>query len=540
MKNISVSGRIILMLVVSLVSLVIVGTFGLFEQRAEYDRFEFVFENSIPSVKVLEEAVQKAQQIQILVRDHAQTDNADEKKQLDAKVLDQKIEIEKLLAKYEKELIADDTDKEMTQVDIDSVKKYMSAVGEFLDKSNANNRAVITKALLDVGAYGTELTKALVDHQNYNWKLADGMRTDNAKDYRQAIWLEVTTIIAVVLITAILGFFVIRDIRSRLNQLSELMDRVNRSLDFTVRIPVLKRDELGTCANAFNNLLDRLQANLKSIATGARSVSAAANGMTTSAKEVATASFQQSEAASNMAATVEEMTVSINHVADRAKEANRVSAESGRLAISGGRIITKTAVDIEQVASSVNTAAEFIRGLEQHSQQVSSVVAVIKEVADQTNLLALNAAIEAARAGEQGRGFAVVADEVRKLAERTAASTQEISSTMDSMREEASKAVSSMEEVVGSVATGVDSAKEANTAIHEIGEGSTHAVTMVQEIAEAITEQGAATNNIAIQVERIAQMSEESSAAAGNSAQSAEELDRVAKEMEAIVSAYRL
>jgi methyl-accepting chemotaxis protein len=196
--------------------------------------------------------------------------------------------------------------------------------------------------------------------------------------------------------------------------------------------------------------------------------------------------------------------------------------------------------DIQAIADTVNAAADLIRGLEQHSQEISNVVSVIKEVADQTNLLALNAAIEAARAGEQGRGFAVVADEVRKLAERTSSSTQEIANTIVTMRNSAGDAVASIETVVEKVNQGVITAQEANNAIRQIGESSRAAVAMVEEITSAIREQGSATNNIAIQVEKIAQMSEESSAAAGHSADAAKDLDRLATGMQQIVSTYKL
>ncbi|WP_263772464.1 methyl-accepting chemotaxis protein, partial [Propionivibrio soli] len=302
----------------------------------------------------------------------------------------------------------------------------------------------------------------------------------------------------------------------------------------------LREDEIGLTAQALNRLIDKLQGNLKTILERSASVAHSANQMAATSGQVAIASHQQSESAANMAATVEQMTVSINHVGDRASEADRLSTESGTLAASGESIIGKTVDDINKISDTVHQAADRIRELVENSQRISSVVAVIKEVADQTNLLALNAAIEAARAGEQGRGFAVVADEVRKLAERTSASTQEISKTIESMRTGADEVAMRMESVVAEVGRGVDSASKANEAINQIGIGSRNAVEMVQEISSAIREQASAMTTIAQQVERIAQMSEESSAAADNSAQVAKDLDNLATEMQHIVRAYRL
>jgi methyl-accepting chemotaxis protein len=241
-----------------------------------------------------------------------------------------------------------------------------------------------------------------------------------------------------------------------------------------------------------------------------------------------------------MAASVEELTVSITHVGDRATTTRERVAYAGNLATEGETVVVKTVGDIDAIASSVSASAELLNRLEVQSQQISSVVNVIKEVADQTNLLALNAAIEAARAGEQGRGFAVVADEVRKLAERTGKSTHEITTTIGVMREGALAASASMRNAVDQVTVGVSRASGACEMIRRIGDGSREAVGMVSEITDAIHEQSAASTSVAQSVERIAQMAEQSSAAAAKSAETAQRLNTLSQEMRAITDQYRL
>jgi methyl-accepting chemotaxis protein len=541
MKNLTIAHRILMMIGVSVLSLLLVGFVGLFVANKGTESIRQINEGAQPRIQALGEVRQIFMESRINI--YALFLNTD---QMEMDSLEQRLggsigEIDMKLKNYEK-LIAGDEDKKLLDADIANVKAFMDYFSNEImpllrDGENEKARDLLMSKLAPLG-YNT--LKGFNTHMEHNTKLS---AESTSQAVAAAVKGRIVSIGAMALgfvAVGALGFFLLTNIRASLRQIQSMVNRIETDLDFTVRVNVKKHDEIGQTTSALNRLLDKLQDNLNSIAAGAQSVAAAANEMSSTSTHVATASTQQSEAASDMAATVEEMTVSINHVADRSLEANRISSESGRLASSGEEVIGHTVEDMNEIASTVNEAAALIQQLEANSQQISNVVAVIRDVADQTNLLALNAAIEAARAGEQGRGFAVVADEVRKLAERTSTSTKEISSTIDTMRTSASNAVDSMQGVVSRVALGVERAQEANTSIKQIGEGSRNAVSMVEEITAAIREQGTATNNIATQVERIAQMSEESSAAAANSAQAAQDLDRLAAEMQRVVSAYRL
>lgn len=279
---------------------------------------------------------------------------------------------------------------------------------------------------------------------------------------------------------------------------------------------------------------------LGDLSANARDLSVRAEQLSTASAQVAAGSTHQSEAASSMAAAVEQMTVSINHVAESASEAQKLTVRTEELSCEGDRTIGETVSEMKDIALTVGQTSSAINVMAENTRRISGVVQVIKEVADQTNLLALNAAIEAARAGEQGRGFAVVADEVRGLAERTAKATTEISAMIGSVQESAEAAVASMRRTVEQVDQGVSLAGNATGTMRNISAEAQRVVSVIHEMTAALKEQGVASNDIAANVEKVAQMSEENSAASVETAGTARRLDELAGAMRGAVDRFKL
>jgi methyl-accepting chemotaxis protein len=289
-----------------------------------------------------------------------------------------------------------------------------------------------------------------------------------------------------------------------------------------------------------NTMQQTLRKMIADIVDGAAQLSSASDQLLHASEEVAKRSQQQSESASSMAAAVEEMTVSIDQVSENAHEARNISEQAGDQASKGTLIIQGAATEMNKIAEAVQASSTVIEELEVQSVQITSIVNTIREIADQTNLLALNAAIEAARAGEQGRGFAVVADEVRKLAERTSRSTTEITGMVEKIQKGTRNAVSSMDAGVNQANKGVDLADQAGTSINEIRDGALRVVQVVNSISDSIREQGTVSNDIAKSIEHIARMSEESASAVKDTASAARHLQQLSSALHGSVSRFKL
>ena len=309
--------------------------------------------------------------------------------------------------------------------------------------------------------------------------------------------------------------------------------------DLTRPVPSGGRDEAGRLLAAFSRMQDSLRTMVLASQRNAVELAHAAGELTAAARRAAAATAEQSEASSGMAAAVEEMSVSIDQVRDHAREARGVAAEAGTASRTGGQVVHSTADEMRLVAAAVNDSAGSIRELENYSKEISTIVNVIREVADQTNLLALNAAIEAARAGEQGRGFAVVADEVRKLAERTSESTHSIAAVIDKVQAGARRAAQEMEGGVERVGAGVELALQAGRSITGIQSGAERVTRAVDDIGSALDEQAVAAQEIARGVERIAGMADENSVSARQTSSAADRLQALAGELERSVARFR-
>ncbi|MBC8783524.1 methyl-accepting chemotaxis protein [Pseudomonas fluorescens] len=307
--------------------------------------------------------------------------------------------------------------------------------------------------------------------------------------------------------------------------------------------PIVETSRKDEASSLIRNLAI-MQRDLRSMIEVVRSNAQGVNGMSEQLShgchEVASSSQQQSAAASTMAAAAIEMTASIEEITRHASRALDMANQAEALAKDGGRVIHQVVSDMDGIARSAKQSAQVIRTLDKESEAIYSIIQVIKGIADQTNLLALNAAIEAARAGEQGRGFAVVADEVRSLAGRTSASTQEIASMVGRIQQSTREAVISMEEGVVQVDKGMVVTADVERAIRDILQATLNTTELVNDISRTISEQSLASNEIAHQVEMIAGASKANSKVIGKTASTTDELSALAGMLSQSVDRFRL
>lgn len=328
-------------------------------------------------------------------------------------------------------------------------------------------------------------------------------------------------------------------ILSPITKTVEVIERVAEG-DLTKRIEVSSRDEIGEMAAHFNAFVDRLHDTITHVAQSSNEVSAAAYTLDSAAEQMATGVEEATLQINAVAAASEEMSKTSLEIAQNCVVAVRSSEQADQSATTGESIVNQTITVMNRISDRVKESAEVIRSLGTRSDQIGQIVGLINDVADQTNLLALNAAIEAARAGEHGRGFAVVADEVRKLAERTSNATREISDTIRAMQAETKKAVSSMEEGVNEVSMGTSETAKSGEALKEILYQINKVTGEINQIAVASEEETATTNEIASSIQQISEVVQETARRIQENASASSQLAGLSKGLQAMVGQFTL
>jgi len=423
-----------------------------------------------------------------------------------------------------------------------SAKNAAAANNKALELAVAGKQAEAEKV---IRGESLALMQPILDSFNkmgdFQKKRVDFRYGEAVAHYRSAITgLAIGCSIAV-LIAITCAVLITRSITRPIAAIKEVMrDIAEGEGDLTKNMNMDSKDEIGELAKWFDVFMDKIQADMTVITATTHQVASAAVQLHRTAEQIATGSEEVAAQAGTVATAGEEMSATSGEIAQNCSLAAEGSRQASAAAVSGAKVVDETIAVMNRIAERVKDTAKTVENLGSRSEQIGEIVGTIQDIADQTNLLALNAAIEAARAGEQGRGFAVVADEVRALAERTTKATKEISEMIRVIQNETRNAVSAMEIGVGEVVTGSEKAAESGRALESILEQINEVTMQINQVATAAEEQTATTSEISSNMHQITEVVSHTSRGAQESATAANQLSGLAGDLSRIVNQFKV
>lgn len=378
--------------------------------------------------------------------------------------------------------------------------------------------------------------------QPWGWIVGSGIYIDDVTDHMRNIQIGIAlALLAILALGILLAWLVSRTVTGPIKAVVEtIKDIAQGEGDLTKRLPILGKNEIGELSEWFNIFIDKLHTIINQVSGSSMQLASSALELQLTSKQMTESIAQLSSQSTSLATAGEEMSATSGDIANNCHQAANNAGGATHKANQGAAVVGQSISVMNTIAERVQNAAKTVDALGVRSEQIGAIIGTIEDIADQTNLLALNAAIEAARAGEQGRGFAVVADEVRALAERTTRATKEIGEMIKAIQKETKAAVVSMEQSVTQVEQGTSHAAESGRSLQEILDIINDVTGQISQIATAAEEQTATTREISSNVMNLNDLAQQNDHALHETAIAANDVSRQAEELKQLVGQFRL
>lgn len=449
--------------------------------------------------------------------------------------------IETTIGAIEKMLLSEkftQEEKKYYQSSLEELRQYKASAAKVIDMVSADFSVAAT-FMPQADTKFAALNKGLMDLVTFENSLSKTKYETSIKDFNKILLIFVSVFLIGIGLSVLVSIFMARLIISPIRQTIDGIKAISRG-DLTNKVDLHSDDEIGEIAKHFNESVDRLYDTVTQVAKSSNLVSEAANMLDQATEQMAAGVEQAASQVNSVATASEEMSTTSSEIAQNCTVAAKSSEKANNAVVTGESIIQETVMVMNRINLRVKESSEIIKQLGARSDQIGEVVGLINDIADQTNLLALNAAIEAARAGEHGRGFAVVADEVRKLAERTTEATKEIGDTIAAMQSETKRAVNSMHEGVREVETGTAETGKSGEALKDILKQINTVAAEINQIAVASEQQTATTNEIASNIQQISEVMSDTAKTIQENANAASQLSNLSKELQKVVRRFTL